>query len=269
MKAEAARKLTDAALSELADALEAGRSDQLTHYLSAMAKFHKYSISNIMLIFAQRPDASHVAGFQTWRSLGRFVKKGEKGIAIIAPMLLRREPKVATLSSDGEPDDVLRFRVVWVFDVSQTDGEPLPAIASAQGDPGIHLTQLKAAISAHGIALEVKDLGGAEGVSTGGAIAIRPGLTPAEEFSTLVHEFAHELLHRVDASERPSKTVRETEAEAVAFVVSHAIGLTTGSASCDYIQLYAGNKETLYASLDRIQRTASQILVSLGNTDGE
>lgn len=260
MKAEAARKLTDTALNELTAALEAGQSDQLTRYLKVMGSFHHYSFSNVMLIIAQRPDATHVAGFQTWKSLDRYVKKGEKGIVIIAPMVLRN-----TDDASGTPESVLRFRAVHVFDVSQTDGEPLPEVEKVSGDPGAHLDRLRTAIVSRGITLEVRDLGGAEGISSGGKIAVRPGLNPSEEFATLVHEFAHELLHQVDKSERPSKTVRETEAEAVAFVVSHAIGLSARTASADYIQLYAGSKDTLLASLDRVQRAASQILTALSD----
>lgn len=99
-------------------------------------------------------------------------------------------------------------------------------------------------------------------MSRGGRISIRQGLTPATEFSVTVHELAHELLHQ--AGERPaSKIVRETEAEAVAFVVSTAIGLKPGTSSSDYIQLYAGSSETLSASLDRIQHTAAEITVAI------
>jgi hypothetical protein len=108
---------------------------------------------------------------------------------------------------------------------------------------------------------------GADGVSRGGRISIRAGLTPAEEFSVLVHELAHELLHRGDDRESLSKLVRETEAEAVAFVVTSAIGLDTGTAASDYIHLYDGSSnkatETLAASLDRIQRTAAGIIVAI------
>jgi hypothetical protein len=103
---------------------------------------------------------------------------------------------------------------------------------------------------------------GADGVSRGGRISIRPGLAPAQEFSVIVHELAHELLHR--GEDRPqSKTVRETEAEAVAFVVCQAIGLETGTAASDYIQLYDGKTDTLAASLNRIQYIASEIIMSI------
>ena len=125
---------------------------------------------------------------------------------------------------------------------------------------------LKTAILGQGIALEsVDDLGGALGTSSGGRIQLLNGLSPAMEFTTLVHEYAHELLHRAD--DRPAlRDTRELEAEAVAFVVGGAVGLNTSDASRAYIHLYRGDREALAGSLDRIQRAASVILtaVSLG-----
>jgi len=260
MKAEEAKKIVDQALEQLSEALGQGKSEQLTRYLAMLARFHRYSFGNVLLILSQKPDATHVAGFNAWRKLGRFVRKGEKGIVIIAPMTIKRkdEPK------PGEDDKpVLRFRGVHVFDVSQTDGEPLPEPAEVSGDPREHLDKLKAEIAERGIELDYEDVPlGADGVSRGGRISVREGLTPAHEFSVLVHEVAHELLHR--GEDRPaSKTVRETEAEAVAFVVCQAIGLENGFAASDYIQLYDGKPETLAGSLDRIQRASAGIIESI------
>lgn len=273
MKAEQAKKLADQALESLAAALEQGQSDAMKTFLAAVSRFHRYSFGNIMLIASQKPDATRVAGFQTWKSLGRFVKKGEKGIVIIAPMVLRR--KDASDNAGGEDRTILRFRAVYVFDASQTDGVPLPEPASASGDPTGYIDRLKAFVSARGITVEylsdldaTVQLGNADGASYGGKIALRADLPPAESFSVLVHELAHEMLHRADKDKRPSKTVRETEAESVAFVVSQAIGLETTTAASDYIQLYAGDKDTLAASLDRIQSTATAILQALAENQG-
>ncbi len=273
MKAEQAKKLTDEALEHLAAALEQGQSDAMKTFLSAVSRFHRYSFGNIMLIASQKPDATRVAGFQTWKSFGRYVKKGEKGIVIIAPMVIR--PKGDERNFDGEEEDrtILRFRAVYVFDASQTDGAPLPEPVRVGGNPNGYTERLKTLVTSKGITLEYSStLGNADGMSQGGKITVSEGLSPAEEFSVLVHELAHEMLHRKDSGERPSKTVRETEAESVAFVVSQAIGLDTNSASSDYIQLYAGDKHTLAASLDRIQRTAAEIIEAVSeetasNTD--
>ena len=106
------------------------------------------------------------------------------------------------------------------------------------------------------------DLGGADGMSKGGAIVIRSNQSPAQEFSVLVHEFAHELLHHGEV-EKQSKTVRETEAEAVAYVVTEGVGLSANSASANYIQLYQGDQDTLEMSLAAIQKTATTILSGL------
>lgn len=263
-KADKARQITERALHDLTQQLEAGASDQLAAYLTAMSRFHSYSFSNVLLICSQKPDATRVAGFHTWRKLGRSVKRGEKGIAIFAPMRFkakeRSESEPSSTANDDETPQV-RFRVVYVFDVSQTEGDPLPEPARVGGDPGEALARLESAVHDTGITLETAaDLGGADGVSRGGMIVLRAGLAPAERFSVLAHEWAHEMLHKRDAEKRPSKTVRETEAEAVAFVVSEAVGLDAGSAASDYIQLYRGDAETLAASLDRIQKTACVII---------
>jgi antirestriction protein ArdC len=222
-----------------------------------MARFPRYSFRNQLLIASQRPDATRVAGFQTWRQLGRWVKRGEKGIVIVAPLPLRR----AEPAGPDDGDVPLAFKAVYVFDVSQTDGEPLPELGATQGDPADHLVRLKAVITDRGIRLRYgEDLGGADGVSGGGLILLRAGLMAGEEFAVLVHEFAHELLHQGERRLAVPKRVRELEAEAVAYVVSEAVGLNTNTACVDYIQLYQGNTETLTESLTAIRQTASVIL---------
>lgn len=260
-KADFVRQVTERSLDELSQQLEAGDSQQLEAYLAAIGRFHRYSFHNIMLILAQRPDATHVAGFRTWRKLGRAVMKGQKGIAIFAPMKIKPKPKDGDASEEDDRPPQLRFRIVHVFDITQTEGDPLPEPARVSGDPREALSALETAILTEGIDIEDADnLGGADGVSKGGTIQILRSLDPAERFSVLVHEWAHELLHKTGADKRPSKTVRETEAEAVASIVSRAIGLDTSTASSDYIRLYSGNKETLAQSLDRIQQAACKII---------
>jgi antirestriction protein ArdC len=270
MKAEQVKKMADEALANLATALERGQSDAMKTYLAALSRFHHYSFGNVMLIAMQKPDATRVAGFQTWKSFGRYVKKGEKGILIIAPMVIRSKGDAGEENGDGEDRTILRFKAVYVFDVSQTDGEPLPEPARIAGDPSHHTERLKAFVASMGIELAYSDsLGTAAGMSQGGKITLAQGLSPAEEFSVLVHELAHEMLHPKDAENRPSKTVRETEAEAVAFVVSQAIGLDTSTAASDYIQVYQGDKGTLAESLDRIQQTATAIIQAVTETEDD
>jgi len=231
-RAEKTRKLVDEKLDELAAALEAGQSDRLKAYLAAMGRFHRYSIGNVLLIQMARPDATHVAGYRAWQQLGRQVRQGQKGILIVAPIIVRGKKE----NEDEEENRVAAFRGCAVFDVSQTEGRPLPEFAKAQGDPGKHIERLKQVIAQRGIALEYSaDTDGAEGFFSDGKIVIRTGLTSAEEFSVLTHETAHALLHSSPESRSVSRTVRETEAEAVAFVVGTAIGLDAGTSSADYM----------------------------------
>ena len=168
------------------------------------------------------------------------------------------EPK--TTEADEDP---IGFRTAYVFDVTQTDGPPLPpkpsGLSQAHGNPGAYTEKLKTAMSARGINVEYREGLAALGQSSGGKVTLRQGLSSLEEFTTLTHEFAHELLHH-QVTIRAPKTVRETEAEAVAHVVSTAVGLDTTGATADYIQLYRGDTKTLYASLKTIQRTAKTII---------
>ncbi len=255
------------AVDYLIQQLEAGHSETLANYLGAMARFHNYSFGNVLQIARQRPTATRVAGFGTWKELGRFVKRGEKGIQILAPVVgFRRRKDDAEQETDGEPQRVLiGFRAVYVWDYEQTDGVDLPELNhTITGDVGGNHDRLIAFLAAQNIALEFNErIAPALGVSYGGKIALLPGQSKAEEFTTLVHETAHELLHKAERRTFTTGTVRETEAEAVAFIVGQAVGLEMGTASSDYIQLYKGNAALLAESLEVIQRTASTILRAL------
>jgi antirestriction protein ArdC len=262
MKPEQIKEIMEKATEQLVAALQQGHSEALTGYLKAIARFHRYSLHNVLLIALQKPNASYVAGFRAWNELGRFVKKGEKGILILAPIVRRK----ADRSDDDEKDSsrIAGFRAAYVFDVSQTDGQDLPQIGAVQGDPQSYTDGLRTFAAAQNIAIEYSgEIAPARGTSYGGRIALLRGQSPAEEFSTLVHELAHELLHRGDRRQQTSRKVRETEAEATAFVVCQTIGLETGSAAADYIQLWNGDKETLTDSLTYIQKAASQMLAAL------
>ena len=264
MKSEQIKELTQRATEQLVAALNAGHSEALTGYLKAIGRFHHYSLHNVLLIASQKPDASYVAGFRTWNQLGRFVKKGEKGILILAPIVRRKQ------ENDEERDEastsVAGFRAAYVFDVTQTDGQELPQIESVHGDPSEYRERLRVFANLQGISVEYSpEIAPARGTSSGGRITLLPGQSPAEEFSTLAHELAHELLHRGDRRGSTSRRIRETEAEAAAFVVCHAIGLETGSAACDYIQLWNGDAQLLSESLAHVRQAASQMLTALSD----
>lgn len=269
MKIEQAKQLTEQAVDKLIEALESGKSEALKEYLAAMSRFHKYSFGNVMLIAFQMPSASYVAGYQTWKALGRFVRTGEKGIAILAPIVARRKAEAETINSQGEQSPVLLgVRPVFVFDYSQTEGEPLPQFATVKGNPMDYTERLMAFVAQSGIAIEYSsNIAPAKGISEGGKIMLLPDLSPAEMFSVLVHEYSHERLHKNVRHSETTRTIRETEAEAVSFVVSHAIGLDTNTAFADYVTLYNGDKQILLESLTYIQQTASQILTAISPGD--
>lgn len=259
------KQVAEKAITALITNLEQGHSECLDQYLTAMSRFHRYSWNNVLLISLQRAAATHVAGFQTWRKFGRYVRKGEKGIVILAPLIGKKRSEE---DSECEEKHLFGFRAAYVFDVSQTEGVPLPEFATVQGAPTEHAARLKAFATEQGISLDYSDnIRPALGVSRGGAITLACGLSPAQEFSTLAHELAHEKLHRTERRTQTTKTIRETEAEAVAFIVCHAIGLDTNTSSSDYINLYDGNRDTLTASLDFIQSTATAILRAITPED--
>ena len=148
MNREEIQKRVELAYEELAKALMAGKSETLIEYLKMCSRFHHYSFGNCILIYFQKPDATQVAGFNKWRELNRFVRKGEKGIAILAPMTRKR---VIEEERDGKTEAqevraLSGFRVVFVFDVTQTDGEPLPEFATSHGEPGELIPQMESVI---------------------------------------------------------------------------------------------------------------------------
>ena len=271
-KPQTSKEAIQANVELLIELLEAGHSDALTAYLTAMGRFHRYSFGNILEIARQKPDATRVAGMYAWNQLGRKVKKGEKGIRILAPMMGTRRRKDTETSQDATVTHkpvLVGFRSAYVFDESQTDGAELPALSDkVTGEVGDYRARLVDFLTTQGIALEFKEtIAPALGMSYGGRVAILPGQAPAEEFSTLVHELAHEMLHKAERRTATTKTVRETEAEAVAFVVSQTIGLDAGRASADYIHLYHGNAALLAESLEVIQKTSALILSALEATE--
>jgi ribosomal protein S7 len=273
MKVEQAKQIAHKAIEELIAALNANPSEALSSYLKTVARFHKYSFHNILLIAMACPQATHVAGFHTWRTLGRHVKSGAKGIRIFAPVSRRHAQQADTQINEetfsGSSSPVFGFRAVYVFDESMTEGKPLAELNSVQGDPSDYRERLEQFIQQQGIALEYSaDIAPARGTSQGGKITILPGQSPAETVETLAHEIAHELMHRDDRRTTTTKRQRETEAEAVAYVVANAIGLQATSASADYITLWNGDAALLAQSLEIIQRTAVQIITATSERVG-
>jgi antirestriction protein ArdC len=195
-KQQTAKEAFAANVQALIEQLEQGHSEGLTAYLTAMGRFHNYSFSNILEIARHKPDATRVAGLYAWNQLGRKVKKGERGIRILAPVIGIRRKKDAEAEKDIRTQHqavLVGFRSAYVFDVSQTEGRGLPELSErVTGNVGEYRERLVDFVSAQGIQLEFKEsIAPALGMSYGGRIAVLPGQGQAEEFSTLVHELAH------------------------------------------------------------------------------
>ena len=244
--------------------------------LEVGARFHRYSPNNVLLIMIQRPDATRVAGYTKWkREFGRQVRKGEKGIAIYAPIEKRAgasqdPPEVP--EAERERQRLLRgFRVTHVFDISQTDGPPLPEVRpqllTGDADPQLYAA-LSAQLHAAGyrVVRERPDDPQANGdVSfTDRVVRVRPGLAPAQAVKTLAHELGHVRLHdpRSGAAVLP-RDVAEVEAESVAFLVTGAHGIDSGEYTIPYVAGWAGGKAGMVlATAERVLSTASAILAA-------
>lgn len=249
-------------------------SEQWRTMLTVASRFHTYSANNVLLIAAQRPDATRVAGYRAWTQLGRQVRKGEHGIAILAPMLRRADPvaegvkpTVEASTEAGQPRVLAGFRVTHVFDVSQTDGPDLPDLRPVllEGASPLGLwSDLYDQVEAAGYAIDYADLGEANGTTdfTQNKVLLHSSRSGAQLTKTLAHELAHIDLHAPDI--RPDGLTRdraEVEAESVAYVVTAAHGLATEAYSVPYVTGWAGgNSELVAQTATRVLTTARVIL---------
>lgn len=242
-------------------------SDTFRAYLTAQAKFHNYSFNNVLLILAQRPDATRVAGYRAWQGMDRFVKQGEKSIGILAPLKRR----VKDEDTGEETFGVYGFRRVSVFDYSQTDGKPLPEVPVPVLDStaGKELyDRLEGVAIAEGLRVQrgherfgVREQMMGFWEPPQRLIAVRDDISQLQATKTLGHELGH-LYARHDAP----GTVREaaeTEAEGVAFVVLAHYGLDSGERSFPYVATWAQDKNTMRAALGQIQRVSQVIIGKL------
>jgi antirestriction protein ArdC len=258
-------------IEQLADETDTARQSELfRNYLKTSAAFWDYSWRNQMLTWQQKRDASFVGGFNTWLKCGRFVRKGEKGIAILAPMFFK-DKRQTTDGSDSETRRIW-FKVVHVFDISQTDGTPLPELPTKSvGERGEDmLNRLLQFAASRRIAVRFVDkckLNGAAGASRGTEIEIRTTETDVTtQAATLAHEIAHSLLHwTVDGQKITSrdgreigKQQRELEAEAIAYTVCSYFGIQ--SPSDFYLATYSVTPAMLLEAVETIAGTVKTIL---------
>lgn len=284
--------VSDERLAELTDQLETGirelyASGRYAEYLAAMSQFHHYSFGNALLILFQFPTASRVAGYNTWKKLGRQVKRYEKGIKILAPCPYQRaveqdqkdpETGQTLYGPDGKPlretryIPVTHFKAATVFDISQTEGRELPNIGVSElsgdvSDFSALYTRLKALSP---LPVEEDHVPStAKGYTSfiEQRIVLRPGMSQAQTIKTLVHEIAHAKLHDPDileGAQRPRRE-KEVEAESVAYVVCQHFGLDTSEYSFGYVAGWSQGRELaeLKASLDRIHSTAGEIISAI------
>lgn len=279
-------------LHQITDKLEKGvkdvfQSDKYKQFLNVMAKFPRYSVNNTMLIMMQRPDAQLCQSFTGWKQMGRYVKKGEKGISILAPAPYKIEREQTKLDekgrpvfdADGEPVKekvevtIRAFKVVKTFDLSQTDGKELPTIGPSELVGNIEgypkLLQAIQEISPVPVSFELID-GDAKGFYhlEDKKIVVQDGMSEVQTIKTLLHEMAHQKLHdkdNVPEAKDISRNGKEVEAESVAYVVCQHYGINTSDYSFSYVAGWSEGKETpeLKASLDKIRQTASEFIYQI------
>ncbi len=263
-KRAAVQKDMQQAVSTLLAEIKAGKTDRLLNYLKFSAKFHKYSPLNQMLIVEQAPNATHVAGYSQWKKLGYQVKKGAKGIAIIAP----RPYGKAVMKNEETGEETITylgvtFTIAYVFDASQLEArpdKPIPNFFTPLADDQEALyTAIAQAVQRDGIKLEIGKTGRAQGYSKGGTIRLKEGLDSTNRVLTLIHEWAHEKLHHNLQGSELTTNKRELHAEAISYVVAHHFGIHNPFSS-DYLQNWGNNEKELLAELETIKTTASAII---------
>ena len=259
-------------------------SEKYMRYLSVMSRFHRYSVNNTMLIYMQKPDATLVAGYNKWKNqFERHVKRGEHGITIIAPTPVKKkideqkldpDTKAPVLDEDGQvitekrEVQVPRFRPVPVFDVSQTNGKPLPQLAQdLTGDVEQYEAFMEALRRTAPVPMEIKPM--AENLDgyfslDEQSISIRAGMSEVQTVCAAVHEITHSILHnqRGVREDKAVRTAQELEAESVSYVVCQYCGVETGANSFGYLASWSKDKELseLRACLATINKTANQLI---------
>ena len=285
-------------IAEITDKLENGikelfEGDKFQRYLDTMSKFHDYSFNNTMLIALQKPDATLVAGFNSWKNkFERSVNKGEKGIKIFAPApykVMKERTKLndvtglPILDNNGKPVTeevevkIPAFKVVSVFDISQTSGKELPTLGvdELKGNVQNFEKFFEALKNVAPVPVIFEDIrNGAKGYfnSEKNIIAINEGMSETQTVKTAIHEIAHSILHNrnfmvSDLDEPKDRKTEEVEAESVAYTVCQHFGIDTSDYSFAYVATWGSGKELpeLKASLETIRATANDIINKVEN----
>ena len=289
-------------MKELTDRLEQGvkevfESGAYENYLKVMSKFHRYSYRNSVLIWMQNPEATHVAGYDAWKNdFNRYVKKGEKGIRIFAPSeykIQKEQQKIDPVTNlpevDGTGQPVMEtvevkqrgFMATTVFDVSQTEGEPLPELVKPlKGEVKNFNAFMKAIESVSPVPIEYGRTGNADGYYDleEKKIVLSEYLGPTQTILTTLHEVAHAKLHNLEEKTKEAEKgivkdqkTKEVEAESIAYVVCQRYGIQTGDNSFGYIASWSKDKDVpqLQNSLQTISRTANEMIKGMDKCLGE
>ena len=282
-------------VQELTNKLEQGlqdlfNSDSYRNYLSTMSKFHNYSFNNTLLIAMQKPDATLVAGYKAWqKNFERHVNKGEKAIRILAPApykIKEERDKIdpvtqeLLLDKDGNPQKeeveitIPAFRAVSVFDLSQTDGKPIPELTAKEllSDVEGYQDMIRAVEAISPVPIELEEIAGdSKGYYDREAkrIAVQENMSESQTLKTMIHEVAHSKLHskevEQDEQKRKDRNTKEVEAESVAYTVCQHFGIDTSDYSFGYIAGWSSGRDTkeLRFSMDTIRRTASELITGI------
>lgn len=248
----------DSGIHDLLSEMQQGRSERLERYLEFTSRFHRYSPFNQLLILQQCPQATRVASYRKWQELGYQVRRGERAIRIYAP-----RPYSHQVPETGELEQRVYFVPVPVFDSSQLanlDEKPLPTFFTPLPDDqnGLY-RRLVEVVRASGVQVSEEPLANTQGYSAGGRIAIRTGLDSRSQLLTLLHEYAHELLHWKPAGKANPIAIKECHAEAVSYVVAHHFGIHNPF-SADYLQHWGTTPKELFAELEVVSRTSAYII---------
>lgn len=278
------------ALQEILERLEQGvkdfyKGDKFQSYLNTLSKFHNYSLNNTLLIAMQKPEASLVAGYNAWKNnFNRQVQKGEKAIKILAPTPYKTKKMIdkvdekgnLVLDENGKPKKeeviltVLKFKVVSVFDVSQTEGEPLPQLVeSLKGEVHEFDYLFQALKEISPVPISFEDMESAHGYFSPAEnrIALKEGESQLQTIKTLIHEIAHAVLHNTEMQkeEKKDRRTKEVEAESVAYVVTNHFGLDTSEYSFGYVAGWSSGRDIkeLKGSMEIIKNTSSDLIQKL------